>query len=113
MSTLQCDFGLESLAGGTVDVSTLDALENVDFEKLVQQLKSSYPAHFLEGRRGKKSEFGGAKNRRGQTFRRCLLLTGEAGRLTTLAFLSSIRVKPSSKVQGSYELVSGEGFSLY
>lgn len=104
---------VERLKTGTIDVSDIQTLEQLDVDQLISDVSVAYPARFLEHRVGDKWEVGLAKDRRQDACRRCLMLTSEHGRLTTIAVIDSIEIQPSSAATGSYEVITGGGFNLY
>ncbi len=113
MPSTKAEQWTEDLKAGHVDVADLDKLGAVSPQGLIAKLQPAFPLMFLEGRNRDKMEFGLAQRRRGQLYRRCLLLTFEGNRLTSLASLTSLRVRPSPGAPGSRELTSGAGFNVY
>lgn len=104
---------VESLKSGTVNVSDIATLEQLDLVKLVGELSSYYPIEFLNHRIGEKWEIGLAQDCVSDEFQRCLILTSERGHLTTIAVMASINVQQSPSSPDIYEMTSGGGYSLY
>jgi hypothetical protein len=125
----------ERLKAGVLDLADVPLLEALELPRVLESVKPHYPVRFLEGQqRNGKQEIGLARERRfsaavrrpgktktptrqhvaeTHTFRHCLLLTSESGRLTTLAVLSRLMVRIKQGEDEPLELVSGSGFSLY
>ena len=113
MLTAQIGSILENLRAGVIEASDLERLEELGSQQVLEELACQYPVRFLESRGPEKWEFGQAQSRRRNLYRHCLLLTSEQGRLTTLAMLTFLRIRPPGKPTGTYEFTSGGGFSLY
>ena len=113
MTVAQIDSVLEKLKAGVIEASDLEWLEHLTSREVLAELSGQYPIKFLERRRPKKWEVGLAQNRRRNMYHHCLLLTSEADRLTTLAMLTLVRIRPPRKPASGYEISCGGGFSLY
>src|SRR5689334_3342664 len=91
---------LENLKAGMVDLDTLKSLARLRMGTLVTRLRSRNPAQFLNRKQREKWEVGlaeaavKAKTANGgfwHTYYPCLFVTGERGRITTLATVARVR----------------------
>lgn len=103
---------VESLKSGSVNVSDIATLEQLDIEQLVDELSSHYLIEFLNHRIGEKWEVGLAKGRVNDEFQRCLMLTSERGHLTTIAVMAFINFQQSPSSPDLCDMTSGAGYSL-
>jgi hypothetical protein len=108
----------ERLKSGVIGLADVPVLESLEIPRLLELLGPYFPVRFLEGQqRNGKREIGLARERNSaaetHTFRRCLLLTSEGGRLTTVAVLSQLVVRVKQGEDETLELVSASGFSLF
>ena len=124
MTTAQMNTWVDKVKTGTVDLSDLRLLARVDLDEVAEQLGQDFPIRFLDWRIRDKREIGLAQRLRSylprqramapsQVFRNCRLLTWEAGNLTTVTTMTSLRVRAASRNASSLELDSGAGYSLY
>src|SRR4051794_34503374 len=104
---------VRGLKAGVLGVSDLQALSSLPAQDLLAGLRAEYPLPFLEGQARDKQEIGLARTRRGPRYRRCVILTFEAGRLTSLAEMTFLRIRPSPKHADDTELTCGAGFNVY
>ena len=104
---------LPDLKCGVIGASDLHWLEEFESDRVDSELATQFPVIFLQSRRPGKWEVGRAQSRHGNTFRHCVLLTSEAGRITTLARMTSLRVRPPGGTRNHYEIKVGAGYSLY
>lgn len=104
---------VQRIKSGTLNVSDLDDLTDLDAEEVVDRLSELYPVRFFEGSRRKKREIGLAQVRQRQKYLHCLLLTTEADRLTSLAAMTCLRVRRLPGSADHWELRCGAGFNLY
>ncbi|MCS6977961.1 MAG: hypothetical protein NZM31_13270 [Gemmatales bacterium] len=122
MTTTQLEEWAAKLQAGTLDVSDLDLLAELRLPSVIDQLKESHPFRFLhrvEPRR--RTEIGLARRHRrlrvGSTtthaYRDCLMLTAEKDRITTWAYLASVKARVCDTESDPITFVSGGGFSLY
>lgn len=121
MTTVELHEWATKLEDGTLDVSDLNRLADLPLAAVLALLRKSHPYQFLHSRRKGREEIGlarGYRRRKGssgttQVFQDCLLLTAEAGRVTTWACLTSVKVRIPHKESDRITFVSGGGFSLY
>jgi hypothetical protein len=119
MSIQQTRDWVQRLQAGTLELFDLEAFENLRIDDLTRELGSAFPLRFLQRRRGTKQEIGLAQNqsssRRWPTIllRQCLLFTSESGLMTAMAAMTQLRFRPSQQQEGTFELASGAGFSVY
>jgi hypothetical protein len=67
----------------------------------------------LEGHTKNKTEIGLAQKRRARRYLRCIVLTFEFDRLTSLASMTYLRFRRSARQPEVRELASGAGFNLF
>jgi hypothetical protein len=103
----------ENLKSGTIDISDVHSLEQLDVRQLVDELSAAFPERFLERRIADKWEVGLAKAKAGHRLNRCILLTSESGQLTTVAMMAFVEFRPSVQNAAVVDISSGGGFSLY
>jgi hypothetical protein len=134
MTTTQALPWLQGLRAGTLDISDLRNVEEARLEVVLREVTALFPVQFLDRRQRNKREVGLAQSKRRRpgrvgaahskkplrkriattdTFQRCLLLTGEAGQLTTLAFMTQLVVRTPQGVDEAIELECGAGYSVY
>lgn len=113
MITAESETWVQRIKSGTLNVSDLESLSRVDADFVVDDLSRLYPVRFLEGSQRTKREVGLAQLRHRQKYLHCLLLTSEAGRVTSLAALTCLRARRLPGSADSWELTCGAGFNLY
>jgi len=113
MITARSETWVQRIKSGTLNVSDLECLTQLNAEDLVDDLSQSYPLRFLEGCQRSKREVGLAQSRHRQKYVHCLLLTSEAGQITSLAAMTCLRVRRLPEPADSWEVTCGAGFNLY
>jgi hypothetical protein len=117
MSTQQIQDWAQRLQVGTLELFDLEAFEKLQIEDLTRELGTAYPLSFLKRQQRTKQEIGLAQSQStskrwpSKLLHQCLLFTSELGRMTAMAVMTHIRFRPSQ--QGTFELTSGAGFSVY
>jgi hypothetical protein len=119
MSTQQINNWVRRLQVGMVELFDLEAFEKLQIADLARQLRAAYPVRFLDRHHRTKKEIGLAqtltRSNRWVTLllHNCLLLTSESERMTAMAVMTHIRIRPSRRGEAEFELKSGAGFSVY
>jgi hypothetical protein len=113
MSATQLTSILPDVACGVIEASGLARLEELSSDQVEAGLAQQFPVVFLEVRQGAKYEFGRAQKKQGESFLHCLFITSERRKITTVAQITSLRVRPPSRSRNNYEFKAGAGYSLY
>jgi hypothetical protein len=103
----------QRIKSGTLNVSDLEDLAQLNAEDVVDDLSRLYPERFLDGHQRSKREIGLAQSRRRQKYLHCLLLTSEGSRITSLAAMTRLRVRRLPGSPDRWEVACGAGFNLY
>jgi hypothetical protein len=104
---------VQRIKSGTLNVSDLEDLGQMNAEDVVEKLSQMYPECFLEGCQRGKREIGLAQSRRQETYRHCLLLTSEDGRITSLAAMTCLQIRRLLESADNWEVTCGAGFNLF
>jgi len=103
----------QELKKGVLEVTNLQILGTMTSEAVLTELRSIFPILFLEGRKQNKLEIGLAQRRKGHRYQRCVIVTFEFDRLTSLASMTYLRIRRSATQPRARELASGAGFNLF
>src|ERR1700730_6770071 len=103
----------QELKTGVLEVTDLETISKMTCQSFLAELQPSFPIRFLEGHTQNKTEIGLAQKRRARRYLRCIVLTFEFDRLTSLASMTYLRFRRSARQPKARELASGAGFNLF